>query len=302
MKTTPERNLSEASLTTAVSGDTGTFDPVSQDPVVLDKKHPPLVHEVEVDSSNVSLYGKVYSAQGTAMRPAVLIARVYPDMTSSADLALTLQRAGYNAMLFHYRGAWGMGGSFSLENSFQDLKAAVFFLRSGPKSREMLIDADKVILLGFSFGGPIALRLAAEDAAIRGVLQLDGTDFRGIPGLHGQALAKYAAELITVAIPGAIGRQVLADIAANMPRWDPATYAPGLRGKDVFLLWASQGHGKEMRDFGPSLHEIYAATARVTETIFDTDHDFSDHRIAVARATLAWLKMVLMPAESGPAQ
>ncbi|MEO8544260.1 MAG: hypothetical protein ABI434_11795 [Burkholderiaceae bacterium] len=295
MKNTLERNSKEASSTTAPFGTAETFDPVSEDPVLLDKKHPPRVHEVAVVSAGVSLYGKVYSVQGTAMRPIVLIARGYPDMTSSADLALTLQRAGYNAMLFHYRGAWGMGGAFSLENSFQDLKAAARFLRSGPRSKEMLVDTEKIILFGFSFGGPIALRLAAEDDAIHGVLQLDGTDFRGIPGLPAEALATYAAELMTVAIPGAVGMQLLADIAANMTRWDPATYAPGLSGKDVCLLWASQGHGKEMRDYGPTLHDLYAATARVTEMIFDTDHDFSDHRIAIARATLAWLKKIVMP-------
>lgn len=277
----------------AQAAGTRTIDPVSQDPVVVDKVHPPRVHEVTFDSGGVSLYGKVFSAQGTKPHPTVLIARGFPDMTSSADIALVLQRAGYNAMIFNYRGAWGMGGTYSMENSYQDLKAAVAFLRSASSTRDMQVDPKRIVLYGYSFGGPIVLRLAAEDAAIRGVAHIDGSDLRWkIPP---NERAEWEASLKTPAIPSTTGRDILDGIEAHLQDWDPAGYTDGLKGKDVLLVWS--GLGEPPEKVGTPLRLLFAGKARLTIRQFKTDHDFADHRMRLARAVLAWMRG--MPASAG---
>jgi len=290
------------SLVAAAATGTGkNFDPVSQDPVVLDKAHPPRVHETTFDSGGIPLYAKVFSAQGTTAHPTVLIARGYPDMTSSADIGFALQRAGYNAMIFNYRGTWGMGGSYSMENSYEDLQAAVAFLRSYQTSKTMLVDPNNILLFGYSFGGPIVLRLAAADPKIRGVVHLDGTDLRALPNLKPEEKASWAVGLATTAVPAADGVKIIDDIIAQFGDWNPESYAPGLAGKDVFLIWATRGNGSLVRAAGRSLHDLYAPQARVTEKVFDTTHDFVDHRIDLMRATLAWVGKVRMaPASFTP--
>jgi dienelactone hydrolase len=273
----------------SAAGNAKTYDPVAQDPVITDKAPPPLVHEVRFDSDGVTLYGKVFSVQGTSPRPTVVIARGYPDMTSSADLALILQRAGYNAMIFNYRGTWGMGGSFSLENAYQDMHAAVEYLREAQNTKSMLVDPNNIVLLGYSLGAPVALRLAASDAGVRGVMQLDGTDMRAMAALTPEQRAEWAADLKTPAVPNADGMKIIGDVVDRFDNWNPETYVPGLSGKDVLLLWASQGNGSEMHRWGKSLHDMYSGPARVMEKTFETNHDFADHRIELARVTLAWL-------------
>jgi dienelactone hydrolase len=268
------------------------FDPVAQDPIIVDKAHPPLVHEVRFDSDGVTLYGKVYSAQGSSPRPTVLIARGYPDMTSSADIALTLQRAGYNAMIFNYRGTWGMGGGYLLENAYQDMRAALAFLRTYQTSKTMLVDPNNIVLFGYSMGAPVALRLAANDAGIRGVMELDGMDLRVMPTLTAQQRTEFAADLKTPAVPDADGAKIVGEVVDHFDNWNPENYTMGLTGKDVFLLWATHGNGGETHTWGKSLHDMYVAQARVTEKTLDTNHDFSDRRIEVARSTLAWLDKV----------
>jgi len=275
-----------------LTGNAKNYDPVAQDPIIADKAHPPLVHEVKFQSGGVTLYGKVFSAQGTNPRPTVLIARGYPDMTASADLALILQRAGYNAMIFNYRGTWGMGGSFSLENAYQDMRAALASLREYQSSKVMLVDPNNIVLFGYSLGAPVALRLAADDAGVRGVMQLDGTDSRAMPSLTVEQRADWAADLKTPAVPDADGMKIIGDVVDHFDSWNPENYVAGLAGKDVFLLWAAQGNGAEARRWGKSLHDLYATQARVTEKTFDTNHDFSDRRIEVARSTLAWLDKI----------
>lgn len=274
-----------------------TYDPVSEDPVVLDKAHPPLVHEVVFRSGGVKLYGKVFSAQGTAPRPTVLIARGFPDMTSSADIALVLQRAGYNAMIFNYRGAWGMKGEFSLENSYQDLVAATNFLRSYRTSQNMLVDPNNILVYGYSLGGPIVMRLAAQDSLIRGVMQIDGVDARNYVKMGKLPVQEGGDDMANPAVPLANGRKMAADVIDHYADWDPAQYRAGLAGKDVLLVWASQGNGHDTSQFGATLRELVGDKARVTEKSLDTNHDFSDQRITLARTVLSWLKQVhLAPA------
>lgn len=285
------------STTASAAGNPKSYDPVAQDPIITDKAHPPLVHEVKFESGGVTLYGKVFSAQGANPHPTIIIARGYPDMTSSADLALTLQRAGYNAMIFNYRGTWGMGGSFSMENAYQDMHAALDLLRDVQSAKTMLIDPNNVVLFGYSLGAPVALRLAASDPGVRGVMQLDGVDTRAMAALTPEQRQAWAEDLKTPAVPDANGVKILDGVVDHFDNWNPENYAAGLSGKDVFLLWAAQGNGSEIHRWGKSLHDLYASQARVTEKTFDTNHDFSDHRIEVARATLAWLdKLHYVPA------
>ncbi len=282
------------------AGSQPEYDPFTQDPQVQDKKFPPMVREVTFDSHGVKLYGKIFSAQGKGAHPTLLIARGFPDMTSSADIALLAQRAGYNAMIFNYRGAWGMRGEFSLENSYQDLLAAVAYLRSYPVSQGMHVDPNNIVLYGYSLGGPIVLRLAATDSNIRGVLQLDGLDMRNFQSLSSEQRSNWERGFDTPAIPTANGKEIVTGIISQFnSAWDPASYAKGLADKDILLLWAKQGNGHlaQIKE-RPSLQALYTPHSRVTEKTLDTDHDFSDSRIALGKVTLAWLKQISFVASS----
>jgi hypothetical protein len=273
------------------------YDPVAQDPVIQDQKYLPRVYEVVFDSAGVRLYGKVYAAQGAAPRPTILIARGFPDMTSGADLALILQRAGYNVMMFSFRGSWGMDGIFTMENAYQDLQAATAFLRSYRSSLTMQVDPNNIVVYGYSLGGPLALRLAAEDARIRGVIQLDGLDMR-VMQLDIGDQTKPALTLRSIAVPTANSQRISADVASHWTEWNPTNYAAKLQGKSVLLLWAARGNGGLTNAYGPSLATMYGKTSHLTEKTLQTDHDFADSRIALARTVLGWLKQVPMQAPS----
>ncbi|MFZ6874182.1 hypothetical protein ACO0LF_19165 [Undibacterium sp. Di27W] len=286
--------VSTVAATAFAANGVAQYDPFTQDPVIIDSKFPPLVNEVTFDSQGVELYGKIFSAQGKGAHPTILIARGYPDMTSSADIALLAQRAGYNAMIFNYRGAWGMKGEFSLENSYQDLQAALAFLRSYSVSQNMHVDPNNIVLLGYSLGGPIVLRLAATDKHIRGVLQLDGLDLRIFPAFSPEQKANWESGFTTLPIPAANGKKIVNEVQTQFnDSWNPANYAAGLAGKDVTLVWAKQGNGRlaHVKE-RVSLQELYGKQSRLTEKTLETDHDFSNSRIALGRTTLDWLKKV----------
>jgi len=46
-----------------------------------------------------------------------------PGFEQNGDLGQTLRRSGWNVLIFHYRGAWGSGGTFSFANCLEDVQA-----------------------------------------------------------------------------------------------------------------------------------------------------------------------------------
>ena len=58
-------------------------------------------------------------------RPAQWPARLRGERRSRA----AIRRAGWNVLLFHYRGMWGAGGAFSFSSAIEDTAEAVRFLR-----------------------------------------------------------------------------------------------------------------------------------------------------------------------------
>ena len=64
----------------------------------------------------------------------------------SGDLAQSVRRAGWNVLLFHYRGTWGAPGSFSQSSAIEDMAEVVRFLREPGECRK--------IPLGSNTAGP----------------------------------------------------------------------------------------------------------------------------------------------------
>ncbi len=143
----------------------------------------------------------------------------------------------------------------------------------------------------YSFGGSIALRLAAEDPNIHAVMLQDPTDLRPIGSMTSMDRKALEDEIATPLVPSATGKQIVDEIVSQMGNWDPAKYVEGLYGKHVLLAWASKGNeidGKAAR--ADSLGALFGPRSHVSATVFDTDHGFTDKRIALTRDYLQWLR------------
>jgi len=280
-----------AAPSAAWASDNHRYDPVADDETVVDQAFPPKSKEVVFDSDGISLYGQVYSAQGKGTHPTLLYARGFPDSTGSNDIARVLRRAGYNVMFFNYRGTYSMGGVFSEQHAFEDLHSALAFLRSDNSAKEMGIDPNNIVLFGYSFGGPIALRLGAEDTKIKGIIHMDGTDLRAFREMTAKDRAEWDEGLTSSLVPSANGKQICDDIALHIEDWEPAHYSEGLAGKYVFLAWASKESSKQVENVAP-LSDLFSKRSHLTSAIFNTNHEFVNKRVALTRAILHWLKTI----------
>src|SRR5690606_13427077 len=110
-----------------------------------------------IESDGDRLLGCIYVADGPGPHPTVLLLHGLPGNERHFDLAHALRRAGFNVALFHYRGAWGSEGTFSIANAAADVPAALAFLRRPEVAAAYRVDPARVVPVGHSMGGFVAL-------------------------------------------------------------------------------------------------------------------------------------------------
>jgi dipeptidyl aminopeptidase/acylaminoacyl peptidase len=248
------------------------------------------------ESEGAMMNGIAYLAAGAGPHPAVVLLHGYPGYERNLDLAQALRRDGWNVVFFHYRGAWGSAGTFSFGNALEDAAAVVRTVRSPAFSSEHRVDPEHVVLVGHSMGGWVALMTASADPEIDCVVSLAGANL----GLMGLGLARDPQSRSEAAkrfdswsgpIRGYGGRPAVADLMSQAPVWELGTRTGPLASKQVLLV-----AGTRDTDTPPDLHHrplleaLRAANAvQVDEAILESDHAFSDARVALTRRVVGWL-------------
>jgi len=127
-----------------------------------DSAHPASTLAVEIPSHGAFMNGVVYRPSGVGPFPLVVFVHGLPGNEQSLDLAQAMRRAGWAVLTFHYRGAFGSEGKFSIDNVLEDADATMQHIRSVAVAKAWNIDRSRVVVMGHSLGG-----LAAAHAAQR---------------------------------------------------------------------------------------------------------------------------------------
>jgi len=86
---------------------------------------------------------------------------------------------------------------------------------------------------------------------------------------------------------GASPESVADEVIARRSEWDLRTAASRLTSFPILTVTAKYGGAEENRATTAALRK---ANAHVTAIEMDTDHPFSDHRIALASTVIRWLQ------------
>ncbi|MFF0795059.1 alpha/beta hydrolase family protein [Streptomyces spiralis] len=270
------------------------------DPLVTDSVHPtgPAARTLPLtfESAGATLLGVLHLPAGPGPHPLVVLLHGFPGNERNFDLAQALRRAGYASLVFHYRGSWGMSGSWSWTHVLEDSARAVAHLSDHATAAHHELDSDRVAVIGHSTGGFAALMTAAANPAIAAVASVACFDFgtaaaacRTNLAVRSAYLEAWADELLP--LKGTSAPVLVAEMESAGESWSLAHLAPQLADRPVLLI----GTGRD--DVTPAdLHhlplvEAYRAhpVPSLEHHLFPTDHSLSDHRVALTRTVIAFL-------------
>jgi uncharacterized protein len=257
-----------------------------------DKKYPPGLMGITVPSHGVDMDATFYLAGGAGPHGTVLLLHGLPGYENSGDLAQSIRRAGWNVLLFHYRGTWGTAGTFSLSSAIEDTAEAVRFLRDPANVAKYRIDPHWVVVIGHSFGGFLAGYEGSHDPGIRAVAMISAVNLGKVnadPKEREIRLRRWETQLHPV--PGVTASQLFSEAARHAEDWNYVQWADGLRGRPVLLVEADDQNHADMDALAGALRQRGALALDQAAVV--TDHSFSDHRIALQTIVLEWLEKLV---------
>lgn len=270
------------------------------DPVRNDQSTDLLPHasmdEIAISSHGARMNGLVYLAAGPGPHPVVIFLHGYPGNEKNLDLAQAARRAGYQAIYIDYRGAWGSGGTFSFTHGLEDVASVLDWVRAPANAAKYQMDISRIALVGHSYGGWLALMSAGREPGGVCVAALDAWNLGGRAGRFAghpdERTEMFDYFRITAGSNGepirANAEDLLTEMTANASQWNYLAQANVL--KDHALLSATVTRDGNREDHAALEAAINAAGGQqLRSLLYEDDHPFSSHRIALAETLVQWL-------------
>lgn len=250
--------------------------------------------EMVLPSHGANMNAVFYLAAGEGAHPTVLLLHGFPGNEQNLDLAQSIRRAGWHVLTFHYRGSWGSHGDFSFTHAIEDTDAALDFLRNPANASKYGIDVKRIVVIGHSMGGFMALHTASTHADLAGVAVITAWNIGGqAANLKTPEDEKEITEFLRgeiAPLSGCTAEGLLAEAKTNAAKWNYVDYAPALKNMPVLVLEADDGLANANHALAEARRK--ASDSRLTDIHMATDHSFSDHRIALQAAVLEWLQRI----------
>jgi pimeloyl-ACP methyl ester carboxylesterase len=271
---------------------------VAEDPA-RDTSSPAAMETFQLPSHGALLNAMVYVAAGAQPHPVVLLLHGFPGNERNLDLAQSLRRAGYDVLYFNYRGSWGSPGSFSFANGIEDTLAAAAYMRDPANAAKFRADPSKIVVIGHSMGGFMALNAAAQDPAIAAVVTISAADLgtsrlKDVPEQgRDRALKAVTANLAAqgmAPLAGCTPESLGAEVLNNAAKWNFVALAPKLASRPLLVITSDDGLAGASDELVATLKK--SGDAQVKSVHINDDHSYSGHRIELEQDVLDGLSAI----------
>lgn len=261
---------------------------VVADPLV-DKQNPPSLSILTIPSHGVDMDAFFYLAAGAGSHGTVVLLHGLPGYEINGDLAQSIRRAGWNVLLFHYRGTWGVAGAFSQSSAIEDTAEVMRFVRQPENTAKYRIDLRRLVVIGHSFGGFLAAYEASHDSDVAAVAMISAVNLGKIgadPKERETRLKRWESQLHPV--HGASASDLLREADLHAKDWDYVKWADTLHTRPVLLVDAYDQNRGDMEALANALRKKNSVA--LEHRTVPTDHSFSDHRIELQAIVIQWLQ------------
>ncbi len=251
-----------------------------------DVAHPARLTALQIPSHGVLINGIVYQPPGAGLHPALVIFHGLPGNEKNLDLAQAVRRAGWNAVTFNYRGSWGSPGVFRFSQNLEDADAVLAYLRDPATAKRLQIDTDRMVLAGHSMGGWVVVHTASHDHALMGAILISAADVGKQGQLPHDQLAGFLEDTLAP-LSGVTAESMAEEMHSLGNGFRFENMAAGLAHIPLLVLSADDGFAADADTLVNAIHAH--GGDQVTAMHVHTDHDWSDHRIALESTILSWL-------------
>ena len=254
-----------------------------------DKEFPPSLVGLTVPGHGVEMDATLYMAGGKGTHGTVLLLHGLPGYEQNVDLAQAIRRAGWNVLIFHYRGSWGTAGVFSQSSAIEDAGDALAFLRDSAIAAKYRIDRQKIVVIGHSFGGFLAGYEGCHDPGIAAIGMIAAVNLGAInadPQQREIRIKRWEGQMHP--LHGTTARELFAEAERHAKDWDYVQCADALHGRPILLVEADDQNRADAQALAAAMRQKGAPN--LDEKSVATDHSFSDSRIALQAIVVDWLQ------------
>jgi pimeloyl-ACP methyl ester carboxylesterase len=238
---------------------------------------------VIINSAGCKLLGAMYLASGAspAKRPTALLLHGIPGLEKNTDIAYALRDAGWNTLIFHYRGCWGSEGDYTLAGIPDDVEAALDTITDGSFP---MVDPKRIAAVGHGWGGWAALVTAASrDARLRAVVTLNG-----IANLRTLSLPDSLANDYARFLRNITGKGLQSQWRALGKTYNPVDVMDMLGPRPLLIV---HGTADETVPMSQAMElKSQAGDAAQLVMMEGADHGFGLHRKQLTETVVTWLK------------
>jgi pimeloyl-ACP methyl ester carboxylesterase len=239
--------------------------------------------KIVLSSHDSRLTGLFLLASGAQRHGMVILLHGFPGYEQNMDLAQALRRDGWNVLAMHYRGTWGAEGTFSFTHCMEDAGAMVAYVTDPANATRFHVDTRRIVVVGHSMGGFMAAATMAHHAEIvAGVVMTEGSPVHDGVSFYGALSDPVDYVPLAGTSPAALKQEAKANAAA----WAFPALAATIAPRPVLVLSTNDGLRASNETLAAALTH---AGSPVSYIHMDTDHVFSDHRIALESTVIEWL-------------
>ena len=283
------RLLTIAFLALALSAPAQTA--VTTDPAP-DKADPASMVQLSVPSHGEQLLGVFYLAAGPGPHPTAIVMHGFPGYEQNLDIAQSLRRAGWNVMAVHYRGSWGVKGTFSFAHVIEDADAEVAFLLDPAVQAKYRIDPQRIALVGHSMGGFAVAAAAAHNPRVAAVVMISAWNIAGpfatLPSSEEEAavarFVKGQTKNDLAPLAGCTAESLGHEVFQNRVTLNFLSFVSALASRPVTIITSDDGLTADNDKLLAALEKAGNRHARGLHV--PTDHAYSDRRIALQTMVL----------------
>lgn len=261
-------------------------------------KDPLIRHTLDSHGSSIELVHHLPKNE-TENAHALLLIPGWPAINDDVlGIGESLSAAGVHVLILHPRGHGDSEGIATFNNTIDDVAIAWEWMSAENGGGMYGIDANKMVLAGYSWGGGIAMAFAAQNKNIKRIASLAGSD-------HGVFISRFDnnPEYAAIFRQGLLSTQKphgpvrfdledsLNELREKHSQHDLVTLCPLLADRDLLLIVAWDDQEVEIEHqvlpFYRSMNALNADAIKIVA--FQDNHGFKESRDALSGVLYQWL-------------